>query len=438
MKAGSRWPLVAPAAALIALHLAVTAGLLAATGGHEISDDASHLLRFVREPFVLWRDPGVTGLSGTWASFPPLLPPLFGALVRPWLWLAPEPVALRLGALLWTLLALLGTGWLALRLGGTAEEARRAGWLYVAVPLPVLASAVLPQEESYVSLFAVAAVGAAAAGRLGLAAALLAATALAGKVLLLLLAVPLALAGPRPLRSLVALGGVGATGLAAYLGFHALAHGQLPLLGYRLDPIQGVSLASLLRLLGAELPAATPLLSSLLAGAAALGWCALGRRRGLDLLPLVAGTLWIAQLLLAVAMPPYLLWNLPFLAVLLARRGDRAGLAAAGLVAWVGAAYGAKLSRAVALGLEAPRGAGKSALTRLATGTLGPEFPYHAAQTLLTALCLAIGAAFLAGLLARGAGGAAGARTGKRALRGGESSPQHRGGGHTGHASGAR
>jgi hypothetical protein len=440
--------LAAPAFALCALHAAATATLFAVTGGREIADDAPHLLRFVREPFLLFASPEASGLPSTWASFPPLLPPLFGALVRPWLAVAPEFVAIRAGVLLWTLAALAALHAFAARsLSLAPPEARRALWLYTLVPLPLLASALLPQEEAYVSLFAVGLAAAALAGRTGWVAAGLAATALAGKVFLLLLAVPLAFAGPAPFRTLALYGAAGAAALGAYLGFHQLAHGSMPLLGYRLDPVQGVSIWSLLRLLGVPLDASGLGLASVAAtGAASLAFCAWGRRRRQGLVELAAGTLWIAQIGLSVAMPPYLLWNLPFLAVYAAPSVRRWRVVAAALVAWTAAAYGAKGVRGVALALETPRGEGKGAVAALFERFLGRDFPYDAAQLTLTALCLAIGTAFTAALLiapGRSTRSAADEqerdRAGNVVLRGEASAtPDRDGGTKPGHASGAR
>lgn len=437
-----------PALALCALGAAATATLFTVTGGREIADDAPHLLRFVREPFVLFASPSTSGLPSTWASFPPLFPLLFGALVRPWLAIAPDFVAIRAGALLWTLAALAALYALTHHaLSLERSEARRALWLYAVLPLPLFASAVLPQEEAYVSLFGVGLAAAAHAGRTGWVAAGLVATALAGKVFLLLLAVPLAFAGPAPFRTLVLYALSGATALGAYLGFHQLAHGAVPLLGYRLDPIQGVSVWSLLRLLGPPLEAGALGLASVAAtGAASVAFCAVGRRRSLGLVELSAGTLWIAQLGLSVAMPPYLLWNLPFLAVYAAASFRRWSVVAGALAVWTAAAYGAKVFRGVALALETPRGSGKGAVAALFERFLPPDFPYDAAQLALTALCLAIGAAFTAALLFAPGGSTRNAvndrvrdRAGKVVLRGEASAtPGRDGGTEPGHASGAR
>jgi hypothetical protein len=60
-------------------------------------------------------------------------------------------------------------------------------------------------------------------------------TAMAGKYFLLVLAIPLALASPRPPRELLRCVLASAAALALYIGYHQLRFGLTPILGYDLD-----------------------------------------------------------------------------------------------------------------------------------------------------------------------------------------------------------
>jgi hypothetical protein len=391
-----------PILTLITVNLAVIAALHAVTGGRELSDDAPHLIHFVRNPWVLWQDHCAAGLSDTWGSFPPLFPPLFATLVLPWLTALPEFVAIRAGVLSWTVVALLAFHGFASRVEGLAgERLRRAIWLYALTPIVTAAATVLPQEESFVSLFAIALCWAARKHQWGWVAALFALSAVAAKVFLLVLVIPLALASPRLYRNLLLFGLAGVGALGAYLAYQGIRFGELPLLGYQLEPAGGISIWALLWNLGLEIPPdVLQPLSLLVTGGLIVGFCWVARKRSLSLNSSVAVTLWITTLCVAIAMPPYLLWNLPFLLIAIMRM-ERVGLrwASIGLLfAWCGAAYGEKLLRGVHLTLAMDRGGGKDAVADPLVRVLGTNFPYLGAQTLLIAVSVAIGIT-LVGLL---------------------------------------
>ena len=384
-----------PALALITLGCAGIAALHAITGGRELGDDAPHLVHFVKNPWILWQDHRTVGLSATWGGFPPLLPPLFGALVLPWLAAFPEFGAVRAGALSWTVLALLAFHGFASRVEGLAgKPLSRALWLYALMPIVTAAAVVLPQEESFVSLFAIALCWAAAERRFALVAVLFALSAIAAKVFLLVLVIPLALSSPRPRRNLLLFGFAGVGALGAYLVYHGIRFGQLPLLSYQLQPAGGISIWALLWNLGLEIPQ-TMLqpLSMLTTGALAVGLCWISRERSLPPSITVSITLWITVLCVSIAMPPYLLWNLPFLLIATTRM-NRIGprWASIGLLfVWCATAYGAKLFRGVQLTLEMNRSTGKDAVAEMFVGALGSDFPYHSAQTFLIGLTVAVG-----------------------------------------------
>lgn len=389
-----------PIVTLLILNLTAIAALHAITGGRELSDDAPHLIRFARDPWILLQDHRAAGLSDTWGGFPPLFPPLFATLVLPWLAALPDFGAIRAGVLSWTILALLSFRGFASSVEGlSGEPLRRATWLYALTPLVTAAVAVLPQEESFVSLFAIALCWAARRRRIALVAGLFALSAIAAKVFLLVLVFPIALASSRPLRNLFLFGFVGVGALGAYLAYQGIRFGELPLLSYRLEPAAGISIWALLWNLGLEIPQEVlQPLSLLTTGGLALWLCWLARKRSMPLTHSVTVTLWITILCVAIAMPPYLLWNLPFLLIAITRM-DRVGMrwASIGLLfVWSGAAYGAKLFRGVHLTLAMDRSAGKDAVADLFVRALGSDFPYHGAQTFLIALCIAIGITYVA------------------------------------------
>ena len=388
---------LAPAGALCGGSLALAAALAFVTGGRELGDDAPHLLELARSPWILLGPPAASGLPATWQSFPPLLAPLFGLAVRPWLALVPDFWAIRLGALVWALAALAATDGLARRLGRSDAERRRALWLFALAPSTLAATALLPQEEAYVALFVLALVAAAHAGRYGLAAVLLACAVLAGKIFLAGLALPLAALAPRPVREGVRLGGAVALAEGGWLALQAWRFGGVPLLGYEIDPATSISVFALLADLGlAPGPGATRAVSGALtlAGIAAVSWA--GRQRGLPLLHTAALGLLVPLLTLSIAMPPYLLWSLPLVTLAIAGMEARDGRrAAAVVVAWGAVAYGCKLLSGVALAAETTRPGGKGAVARLAFAVLGEDFPFRATRTGLLALLIALGASLL-------------------------------------------
>jgi hypothetical protein len=112
----------------------------------------------------------------------------------------------------------------------------------------------------------------------------------------------------------------------------------------------------------------------------------------------VAATLWIVLLGVSVASPPYLLWNLPFLLLVftMVEHAPLRWLHAGLIYLWGAIAYAVKLLRGVHLTLVMDRSAGKDAVADLFTRTLGNDFPYLAAQTLLIAFCIAIGVTHVA------------------------------------------
>jgi hypothetical protein len=262
------------------------------------------------------------------------------------------------------------------------------------MPIVTAAAVVLPQEESFVSLFAIALCWATAERRFALVAVLFALSAIAAKVLLLVLVIPLALASPRPRRNLLLFAFAGVGTLSTYLAYHGIRFGALPLLSYQLPPAGGISIWALLWNLGLEVPQMMlQPLSVLATGALVLGFCWIARERSLPSSITVAVTLWITVLCVSIAMPPYLLWNLPFL-LIATTRIDRIGprWASIGLLfLWCATAYGAKLFRGIQLTLEMDRSAGKNAVAELFVSALGSDFPYHAAQTFLIGLSVAVG-----------------------------------------------
>jgi hypothetical protein len=223
-------------------------------------------------------------------------------------------------------------------------------------------------------------------------------TAMAGKYFLLVLAIPLALASPRPPRELLRCVLASAAALALYIGYHQLRFGLTPILGYDLEPAGAISAWALAWNLGFQPPGQTlEIASTLTTGVLVVVFCWLARRRGFPPLFSVAGTLWIALLCVSIAMPPYLLWNLPFLLMVwlmlepASLRWTHAGL----VYLWGGIAYAAKLLRGVDLALSMDRTAGKTAVGEWAVRILGADFPFAESHLALRALLVAIGASFL-------------------------------------------
>jgi hypothetical protein len=382
-----------PVAGLCATAGAIAAALALATGGREVGDDAPHLLELTRNPWILLGPPSAA-LPATWRSFPPFLPPLFGLLVRPFDALASDFAAIRLGALAWGVLLVTATARLGGAIGLSRDESRRALWLLALSPSLLAASALLPQEEAYVALFALALVAAAAADRPWLVAVLLAAAMLAGKLFLAALVLPLACHARDPLREVVRYGAAVAAAAGGWIAFQAWRDGSAPILGYAIDPATSVTVWAALSGTAVALdPAAVRLLSgaaTVLGIAAVSGWA---RLRGLPLLHTAALGLLVPVLTLSIAMPPYLLWSLPLAALALAAAPARVRLAGFALaVAWGGVAYAAKLMSGVALAVETSRPGGKTAIAELVVAVLGPDAPFRGLRHGLVAGLALLGA----------------------------------------------
>jgi hypothetical protein len=392
-----RPPALAPALALVAASVALTAAVGAVTGWREVGDDAPHLLELVRSPWILLAAPESSGLSPTWRSFPPLLPATFGLLVRPWLAWLPDFLGLRFGVLSWALVALLVCDALAARLGFSRAERSRALWIFASAS-PLLGSiALLPQEEVYLVPLVAALFAAGSAGRPWLVAALAALSMLAGKILLGLLVVPIACYSARPAVELARSGAAMAGALGAYLAWHALHHGSVPLLGYEVAPGTSISAWAVLAGLGLPLPRGAGVPSLALTVAVALATAVHARRRAVPVLHASALVLLLPLFTLSIAMPPYIVWGLPLVALVLAR-SDRS-TRAAGIVlvgAWGAVAYASKLLAGVALALSAHRPQGKRSVAELAERLLGSDFPYEGTRTALLVLLVGLGIALAA------------------------------------------
>lgn len=402
--AGPLW--LAPLVVLVALGLALSFLVYRASGGREIADDTGMLVRFAREPFVLWGNYGAAGLRGMWGSFPPLLPLLFGALVRPWLEIAPEFWGFRLGILTWSVVVLLALHFALKREDGVSEGRRRFALLLFAVLPSVLgAIAFIPQEEIYVSLFCLALYAAAAKGRWNLVFILLVLSAFAAKYFLLALAVPLAFKSDAPIRKLALWGGTIFVLLAAYVWYHQALFGLTPIIGHIVDPSGSISIWALIWHLGVVMdPKLAGSLSLALVAALVLGFCFAGRRSGISLRALMAGTIYIALLGLSITVPAYILWNVPLVLICIALMRVRRQVvcAVALLFLWGVGEWGANFFRGVKFALDTDRPEGKEALAKLAERFLGAGFPYHAAHIACIGLVLASGVAQICLLWAAG------------------------------------
>jgi hypothetical protein len=382
---------------LASLSLLAAFALHAATGGREIAEDAPFLLGLARRPFVLFRSYVEARTGSNWGSFPPLLPLLFGAPIRPWNGLVSDFWTIRLGVLAWTALALLALERVLVRLEHVEPaRVREALFAFALLPSTWGPAALLPQEESYVSLFALALYAAARAGRFRVVPALLVLTALSAKYFLLVLAVPLAFATPRPWRRLVAWGALAGGALAAYVGYHALRFDLLPIVSHRVAPTMSISVWGLLWHLGVQ--PALPIVSlSGVAGAglAALAFSAGARARAIPLPYATAGALYLALLALPITAPAYVLWVVPLALICFARiPRARDRLALAGLMlAWSAGEWIANLSRGTALALAVDRGEARSAFAARMVELLGADFPFHGVHVGAIALVLASGAA---------------------------------------------
>ena len=340
---------------------------------------------------------GAAGLGGTWGSFPPLLPLFFGALVHPWLLIAPDFWGFRLGILTWSVVVLLALHFAMRREAGISEGRRRFVLLLFAVlPSVIGAIAFIPQEEIYVSLFCLALYLAGAKGRWNLVFVLLVLSVFAGKYFLLALAVPLAFASGAPIRKLALWGSTTFVLLAAYVWYHKALFGLTPIVSHVLDPGGSISIWALIANLGAALdPALVRSLSLVLVAVSVLGFCLAGRKSGIPLVSLMAGTIYITLLGLSITFPAYVLWNVPLVLICVAlMRARRQVIGAVVLLfLWGAGEWGANFFRGVKFALDTDRPGGKEALANLAERFFGAAFPYHAAHVACIALVLASGVA---------------------------------------------
>jgi hypothetical protein len=394
--------LIVPLIVLVAVSLVAGAALHYVTRGGEIADDILSLRKFVQRPLILWGDYRAAGLSDNWGSFPPLFPPFFALLVYPWVRMDPGFWGFRLGVLSWALVALVAVAFLLERCA-SIPAGRRRSLLMVFALLPAVwgTVALIPQEEIFVSLFVVILFAAAAAGRWRLVPYLLLASVLAGKYFLLALAAPMAIASPAPRKNLVAWCALSAAALTAYVAFHRVAHGLLPIVGHVIDPHASISIWALLWNLGWTMPPriinaislVTVAIFVLLYARASIG-------RGRPLAFTFAGTLIGMLLLLSVAVPGYILWAVPVLLVsigLMRERAHRVWVILL-LFVWGASEWGANFFRGVALALGTDRPAGKETLASFAEHLLGGGFPFSLAHVAFLCLVVAAGLGLL-GLL---------------------------------------
>ena len=388
-----------PVILLVVASLAIAFLLSRASGGSEIADDVVTLSRLVRSPFALWGDYRAAGFSDTWGSFPPLLPMLFSVLVAPWLAIAGAFWGFRLGILAWTIVALFALDALIGREQGIPAPRRRALlFLFVLLPSVLGTIALIPEEEIYVSLFAAALYAAAAAGRWRLVPFLLLATALAGKYFLLVLAVPLAVYSPAPRRNLIAWCALCAAALGAYVLYHRLAHGLLPILSHNVDPGSSLSIWALLWNLGIQPPLRlVRILSLVCVTIFAAAFSLRSKEKGRPLVFACSGTIVGTLALLSLSYPGYILWAACLLPVAVGLMKEKVHVfwSVALLFLWGVGEWGANFFRGVALALGTDRPAGKETIAAVAQRLLGSDFPFALAHVAL--LCLVLAAA--AGLL---------------------------------------
>lgn len=389
-----------PLVVLAAISLAVSASISALTGGLDIADDAPRLLYLVRHPFALWSSYEQTGLGPLWGSFPPLLPPLFGLLVRPFSWVAPDFWAIRLGTLCWTGVIGVVLYRLLRDLEGVPErESRQALWLFALLPSVWAGTSALPEEEIYVAGYVLLLYAAARTGRWGWVPALLVLTALAGKYFALIVLLPLAFASPSPWRNAALWGALLVATLGAYVGYHQLRFGVAPILSYQLPPTSSISVWALLWNLGWQPPVRiVGPAGVVVTGLVSLGMSWLARRHGVPLRHSLAVTLYVALLFVATTFPPYVLWAVPLVLccwVRMSSERQRVWLVV-GMLAWSAGEWGQNFFRGVYLALRVERSEGKEIIAALTEAALGADFPYHAVHVAFLALTIASGLALLA------------------------------------------
>jgi hypothetical protein len=384
-----------PALALATLSILLALVLHSVSGGREVGDDAPRLVSLAEHPFALFGEYEKVGISPNFGSYPPLLPALFGTLVRPWLAISSDFWGIRMGAFAWSLVLLLLIPVVARAVRASATETHRALWLFALLPTVWGAIALIPQEESYVAVYSVGLFLAATTGPGWLLAPLFLLTVLAGKYFLLILAVPLAVFSTHPSRNLVLWVIPSLVALGAYVAYHALTFDHpTPILGHQAG-FGGGTFSVWLLLWEAGLQPNLQLVkatSVAITGSCVLGFCLLARRRGFDLLSTVAASLYITLVTLYLSLPGYVLWVLPLMAVRVSmmRERGRRWSAAALMVLWGFSEWGANFFRGAAYALQVERGAGKAAVADAAARVLGADFPYHPtflALALLVPLC---------------------------------------------------
>jgi|GEM_PF-2601382 len=403
---------VLPLAALMALSLAAGAALHAVTGGAELGDDAPRLLWMCLHPAVLFGDYRAAGLWDTWGSFPPLLPGLFGLPVRPAAQLASPFVAIRIGALAWTAACLLATASAARATMGAQGSTLRLLLMAFALLPPVwMAAAVLPQEEAYVALFALAIHRAAHARATRWLLPLFVVTALAGKYFLLILMLPVAFHVGRPMARLAVWVPVVLGLLGAWVAYHFVAHGLLPIVSHNVDPGASISLWALLWNLGVQPPVAVLKPASVLLCVAAVAALCLWVRGRVPLAALMASSLLITLLCLSITFPGYVIWAIPLTLLASLEMGRRDRLRLLGLLGlWGVGELLANASRGVELALTTSRGAGKEAVADAVTDWLGADVPFALLESLGIVAVLVAGV-LLVRLLVRAPGPTSARRT---------------------------
>ncbi len=390
-----RPPWLLPLIILVGASLILSLLIFKLSGGSEIADDAICLAGFARDPFVLWGNYRAAGLSDTWGSFPPLMPLVFGSLVYPWLRIAGDFWGFRLGILSWSIVVLFALHFVLRREERISEERRKSILLlFVILPSVLGAIAFIPQEEIYVSLYCIALYFAAKKNRWGFVFFLLVLSALAGKYFLLVLAAPLALQSRTPVRNLLLWGATCFVLLAAYVWYHKALFGLTPIVSYVLDPGSSISFWALIWNLGYTLdPGTVRSLSLVLSAISVLAFCIAGRRSGVGLEFLMAGTLYITLLCLSITFPAYVLWDIPLVLICIGLMRARRHIVwtVICLFSWGVGEWGANFFRGVKLALDTARPEGKTALAKLTERYLGGDFPYHFLHVACIVLVVASG-----------------------------------------------
>jgi len=367
---------------LILISLGLAFSLFYLTGGKEIADDAGHLLDFAKKPFALWGDYRQSGIPGRWSSFPPLLPLLFGSLVMPWFFLG-DFWAIRLGVLSWSIVAMIAYYFALSKADEIPEEWKKKSLImFILLPSVWGGIALIPQEEIYVSLFVLAFYIFVRKGWWRWMVWLFILDVLAGKYFLLILAVPIALMSPRPLRYFLQWLGAVAAVLLVYIGYHRVFFGLNPLLSYELDPAGTLSIWGLLWNLGIRMPPRLVMgLSGLLALILAYAFSARACRK----CPpgnVMAAVIYITILSISISFPAYVLWALPVMLISVGRmewRGHRRS-AVFLMFAWGVLEWSTNFFRGVALALGTDRPEGKEKLAAFAQKVLGTGFPFSSAH----------------------------------------------------------